>query len=248
MRIVFVHGYGCGGEDWDAQRAALAPRHEVFAPDLPGHGRTPGDLRGASIAHFAGEVAKLIKPPTLLAGHSMGCRVVLEAARRDPDRVAGLVLVDGSRLGTGDPAKAQEAARMQINAVGYPAFIDALFKAMIFKPLLQAPALLARAKRLPADFGTALFLDMVRWGAAEADAALAAVRAPLLAIQSTAMNVEGQRVMLKAGESSSWLDLLRTRIPSVKIQIISGVGHFTQLEAADRVSRSIGGFAESLDA
>ena len=245
MRIVFVHGFGCSREDWDAQREALAPRHEVVTLDLPGHGNAP---RGEpSIANFADEVRKHLATRTVLVGHSMGCRVVLEAARRNPERIAGLVLIDGSRLGAGDPAKAQEAARAQINAVGYPQFVDALFKAMIFKPLPQAPALLARAKRLPADFGTALFLDMVRWGAAEADAALAAVRVPLLAIQSTAMSAEGKRVMLKAGESSPWLDLLRAKVPHARIEVIPEVGHFTQLEAPDRVSRLIAGFVESLE-
>jgi pimeloyl-ACP methyl ester carboxylesterase len=233
MRIVFVHGYGCGGEDWDAQRAALAPRHEVFAPDLPGHGKTPGAPRDASIARFASEVAKLIEPATLLVGHSMGCRVVLEGARNNSSKVAGIVLIDGSRIGSAS----------QIDALGYARFIDGFFGAMIPNPLLQSDALLARAKRMPADFGTALFRDIVRWDAAELDAALAAVRVPLLAIQSTAINAEGKRVLLKAGESSPWLDLLRSRIPSAKIRILSGVGHFTQIEAAGEVSRLIGDFS-----
>lgn len=234
MRFVCVHGYGCGGEDWDAQRAALAPRHEVFAPDLPGHGNTPGAPPDASIARFASEVAKLIEPATLLVGHSMGCRVVLEAAKNNSSDVAGIVLIDGSRIGS---------ASNRIEALGYARFIDGFFGAMIPNPLLQADALLARAKRMPADFGTALFRDIVRWDAAELDAALAAVRVPLLAIQSTAINPEGKRVMLKAGESSPWLDLLRRGIPSAEIRIISGVGHFTQIEAADEVSRLIGDFS-----
>ena len=35
-------------------------------------------------------------PPAILVGHSMGCRVVLEAARRLPDAVEGLVLIEES--------------------------------------------------------------------------------------------------------------------------------------------------------
>jgi pimeloyl-ACP methyl ester carboxylesterase len=244
--LVFVHGFGCSHEDWSAQRRALEARHEVVACDLPGHGRTPGRVQDAGVEHFAREVAGLLSRPAVLIGHSMGCRVVLQAAAYKPDAVRGLVLVDGSRVGMGDPARARETVAQQLGAVGYGAFIDAFFVSMIFRPLPQREALLARAKRLPEDFGRALFLDIVRWDAAALDAALAAVRAPLLAIQSTAMNAERKRVTLRAGESSPWLDLLRARVRGARIEIIPGVGHFTQLEAPDEVSRLIGDFAGRL--
>jgi pimeloyl-ACP methyl ester carboxylesterase len=244
--LVFVHGFGCAHEDWSAQRRALEARHEVVACDLPGHGRTPAKLEDASIAHFAREVTALLSRPAILIGHSMGCRVVLQAAAYKPDAVRGVVLVDGSRVGVGDPTAAQRAVAQQLDAVGYGAFIDAFFVSMIFRPLPNRDALLARARRLPEDFGRALFLDIVRWDAAELDSVLAAVRAPLLVIQSTAMNAERKRVTLRAGESSPWIDLLRAKIPAARVEIIPGVGHFTQLEAPDEVSRLIGGFAGRL--
>lgn len=47
LPLVFVHGFGCSHEDWEAQRKALETRHEVVACDLPGHGRTPGEVKDA---------------------------------------------------------------------------------------------------------------------------------------------------------------------------------------------------------
>jgi pimeloyl-ACP methyl ester carboxylesterase len=96
--LVFVHGFGCSHEDWEAQRKALEGRHEVIACDLPGHGRTPGEVKDAGIANFSRQVEEVLERPSVVIGHSMGCRVVLQAAALQPDKVAGIVLVDGSRV------------------------------------------------------------------------------------------------------------------------------------------------------
>lgn len=244
--FVFVHGFGCASEDWEAQRQALETRFEVVACDLPGHGRTPAAVEDARIEHFGRDVAGLLQQPGVLVGHSMGCRVVLQAAALRPEQVMGIVLVDGSRVGMGDPAVAQRTVAHQLDAVGYGKFIDAFFVSMIFRALPNRDELLARAKRLPEDFGRALFLDIVRWDAAELENVLEAVRAPMLVIQSTAMNAERKRVTMKAGDTSPWLELIKTHVPQARISIVPGVGHFTQIEAPDEVSRLVGRFAERL--
>ena len=156
LPLVFVHGFGCSHEDWEGQRKALEGRHEVVACDLPGHGRTPGEVKDAGIGNFSREVAGLLERPSVIIGHSMGCRVVLQAAALQPDKVAGIVLIDGSRVGQGDPKLAQETVCKQIDTLGYPAFIDHFFVSMIFRPLPWKDEVLARAKRLPMDFGRAI--------------------------------------------------------------------------------------------
>ena len=77
------------------------------------------------------------------------------------------------------------------------------------------------------------------------DAALAAVRVPLLAIQSTTLSPESVRVSLAPGESSPWLDLVRQLVPTARVEVVTGVGHFAQIEAADRVGALIADFASS---
>jgi len=239
--LVFVHGFGCAHEDWEAQRRMLEGRHEIIACDLPGHGRTPSNT--STIKGFAEEVAKLLERPSILVGHSMGCRVVLQANALRPDRVTGIVLVDGSRVGQGDPDVAQRTVAKQVEGAGYARFIDAFFVAMLFRPIPGGEELVARAKRLPEDFGRALFLDIVRWDAAELENCLGKVRVPLLAIQSTAMNADRKRVTLKAGDTSPWLELLKGRVNGARVAVIPGVGHFTMIEAPDEVGRLISGFA-----
>ena len=241
--LVFVHGFACSSEDWHFQLDELRKNAEVVACDLRGHGSTPGRPSECSIEHYGGDVAALLAnldfSKSVLIGHSMGCRVVLEANRLAPERVAGLVLIDGSRQGVGEPDAAEAAARAAIDTTGYLRFAETLFRGMFFQKTKQSEDIVERALRLPAEIGTALWPRVVRWDAAELDAALAAVRAPLMAIQSTAMSAERKRLPLKAGETSPWLDLVRARVPDCRIEVISGVGHFAQLEAADRVNRLI---------
>jgi pimeloyl-ACP methyl ester carboxylesterase len=248
--VVFVHGFACDHTDWIAQIDALAAHHSVLACDLRGHGRTPGEPADCSIetcgADVAALVAERIGAPAVLVGHSMGCRVVLEACRRAPERVAGLVLVDASRLGSGDPGEAAEAMRAAIDFVGFPAFAEALFKQMFLGPSAEAARIVERAKRLSPSVGVALFASMVRWDAARMDEALGAVRVPLMVIQSTTMGPDRKRVALRAGETTPWLDLVRSRAPHARIETLVGLGHFPQLEAPARVNALLANFLGTL--
>jgi pimeloyl-ACP methyl ester carboxylesterase len=179
----------------------------------------------------------------ILIGHSMGCRVVLEAARVAPERIGGLVLIDGSRQGSGDPAAAEKSAREFIEAKGFAAFADGLFRQMFLKESDLSRDIVARAGRMPAEIGSALWPRMARWDAMYLDQVLAGLKAPLLAIQSTYLNPERKRLPLEKGQSSPWLDLLKAQKKGFKIEVVPGVGHFTQLEAGEQVNRLISGFA-----
>jgi pimeloyl-ACP methyl ester carboxylesterase len=250
--LVFVHGFACSHDDWGLQIDHFRGAHEVVACDLRGHGLTPGRPQECTIEHYGGDVAALTVNldlrKAILVGHSMGCRVVLEAARllaraEGAYRVAGLVLIDGSRTGSGDPADAEAAARAMVEKVGYPAFAEALFRQMFFKPSELADAIVARAVESSAQFGPHLWPAMSRWDAGEFDSAMAAVRVPVLVIQSTTRNAALQRAPLKAGESSPYLEMLRKGLPQAQVEVIPEVGHFTQLEAAAEVNRLIERFA-----
>jgi pimeloyl-ACP methyl ester carboxylesterase len=241
--LLFVHGFACAHTDWKFQLEQFKKTHEVMACDLRGHGATPGRPHECSIEHYGGDVAALVNNLELrgvfLVGHSMGCRVVLEAARLLPKRVAGVVLIDGSRAVSGDPDAAESAARAAIGG-NYPAFAENLFRQMFFKPSVEADAIVARAVRSSAAFGAELWPRMARWDAAMVESALATVRGRILAIQSTARGADLKRSPLKPGETSPWLELLKSY--GARIEIVPDTGHFTQLEAPQRVNPLIAEF------
>jgi pimeloyl-ACP methyl ester carboxylesterase len=247
--LVFVHGFACAHEDWAPQVAAFGPRHQVVACDLRGHGASPGEPAACDVAIYGADVAALLRALNLrgavLIGHSMGTRVVLQACLDAPDRVAGLVLVDGSfQAAAGE--RAEEEVRRAIAAAGWAQFAGGLFEQMFFAPSATADRIRARAARLPEAIGTALFPSMVRWDARHMAAALGRVGVPLLVIQSTMLSPERKRVPLAAGANTPWLELVRSRAPHARIEVVPGVGHFTMLEAPDVVNRLLGEFVARL--
>jgi len=233
--LLFVHGFACSHEDWRHQLEFFSKDHETVACDLRGHGATPGRPQECSIEHYGGDVAALVMNLDLanafLIGHSMGCRVVLEAARVLPARrVAGVVLIDGSRAAA-EPAPIED----------YPAFAENLFRQMFFKQTEESEAIVARAVRSSAAFGAELWPRMARWDAASMETALDAARGRILAIQSTTRDARLKRSPMKPGDSSPWVELLKAY--GARVEIIPDTGHFTQLEAPQRVNRLIADFA-----
>src|SRR5689334_22015438 len=165
--LVFVHGFACDHMDWTAQVEALSERHRVVTCDLRGHGYTPGWPQDCSIETYGADVSELVEvlrlAPAVLVGHSMGCRIALEAARQRPGAAAGLVLIDGSFTGTGDPASAERAIYEKIAAKGFRTFSEDFFRDMFPVRFDRSDEITERACKLPVKIGSALFPRISRW-------------------------------------------------------------------------------------
>ena len=239
--FVLVHGFACDHTDWRLQAAHFSKDHRVLAPDLRGHGANSAAPADCSIETYGADVAALLEKSGLrdavLVGHSMGCRVVLQAYLDAPQRVGALALVDGSWPGGGDPAAVERASREAIEKLGYVNVARGMFNEMFLAPSPLGAAIVERALKLPEAVGAALFPRMQRWGAAHTEQALQKVDVPLLVVQSTYLDPQRKRVPLKAGETSPWLDLVRRTVPGARIEIVPGVGHFPQLEAPEQVNK-----------
>jgi pimeloyl-ACP methyl ester carboxylesterase len=98
-RVVFLHGLFGQGKNWTTVAKALATDSRVTLVDLPDHGRSPWSSR-FSYAEMARAVADLIRtdddPPVALVGHSMGGKVAMTLALRQPKLVDRLAVVDVS--------------------------------------------------------------------------------------------------------------------------------------------------------
>ncbi|TQC49623.1 alpha/beta fold hydrolase [Rhodococcus sp. WS4] len=95
--VVLLHGLGANNSSMLPVLADLAADHRVLCPDLPGFGAsaapawryTPDKLSRWLRAFLDAVDARGAE----LIGHSLGGRVALELALRDPDAVTGLVLL-----------------------------------------------------------------------------------------------------------------------------------------------------------
>ncbi len=249
--IVFVHGFGCARSDWDHQVAHFSGQHETVAVDLGGHGTSPGGPEHCRLETHGADVADLLDdlklPPAVLVGHSMGCRVVMAAAAVVPERVKALILVDGSRLGDGG-SNAHEGRAKTMAAIGYQAFAKAAFGQMFGADYdkVKAQAIIVRAMERPAEIAGPLFVDIGRYDAGNMDRLLDGVRVPMLAIQSTQTKPDGKRLPLSPGESTPYLDMLRSKVGGVTIEIVPGIGHFPQLERAAETNTIMAAFLKRL--
>lgn len=96
--LVFIHGWACDRTFWREQVDVFAKDYRVVTLDLPAHGDSGNNRKNWSINGLGEDVATLVKHLGLrriiLIGHSMGGPVALDAARRLPGRVLGMVCVD----------------------------------------------------------------------------------------------------------------------------------------------------------
>src|SRR5262249_26034392 len=93
--LVFVHGWCCDRYYWDRQAAHFAPHDTVVCLDLAGHG-TSGPARTPWTIPALGEdivavVEQLGLAQVVLIGHAAGGLGLIEAARRLPTTVIGVV-------------------------------------------------------------------------------------------------------------------------------------------------------------
>jgi pimeloyl-ACP methyl ester carboxylesterase len=246
--LVFIHGVARFHGDWSAQVDFFSPHHRVITCDLRGHGVSTGEPDRCDIETYGDDVRALLDAldlhSAILVGHSMGVRVVLQANLVASRRVAGLVLIEGSRVGTGDPQLAEQTVRRQIQAVGYSAFLRALFEDMFLEGADPAvkERIISEALTLPEPIGGELIPRFIRWDAQSLGTALDHVAVPVLLVQSTYINPQRARAPLEPGTTSPWLDLIQRSVPETRTRIVSGAGHFVMIEQPQAVNQHIAEF------
>ncbi len=101
--LIIVHGGSEGAKGWRKTVAELARKYRVYAPDLPGWGRSQpldGDYYIPELVEFVDRFAASMGLGRFyLMGHSMGGAIALTYTLKYPGRVEKLVLVSSLCLG-----------------------------------------------------------------------------------------------------------------------------------------------------
>lgn len=157
--LLLLHAVGESSGTWREVLPVLAARYTVYAPDLPGFGRSaplarqredgePSPVRfAATMADFLAAVLDVDAGPVTVLGNSFGGTTAMELTLRHPERVGHLVLEDSAGLG--------RYVHPALSALTVPGFGDALVRLARTRPVaaqrawLRVPLLFARPELAP---------------------------------------------------------------------------------------------------
>ncbi len=227
--LIFIHGWCCDRSYWDAQLLYFAQKYKVVAIDLAGHGESGLDRKEWTMGAFGEDVVavvdKLNLDQVVLVGHSMGGPVILEAARRMPKRVIGLVGVDTLQNFEG------KLTQEEIDDWFSPLranFVEATrnFVRTMFTPNSD-PALVEKIvtdmSSAPQEVGSGALEGYVDFQNNEIIRVLQEVQAPI-----TCINSDQYPTNVEANQHYA---------PSYKAVIMSGAGHFNMIEDPETFNR-----------
>ena len=258
--LLLIHGLGSAGYmEWRFNLRRLGTRHTVYAPDLPGFGRSdkPAGAR-YSLEFFARTLVRYMQELKLrsaaMMGTSLGGGIALELALRHPRRVTKLVLVNS--VGLGRPRLQPHYPLLALPGVGE------LGMRAVQRGLRVAPAPLIRriaARMAAADADRDQLLNDAYLGqlremfAAEGypEAYLATVRS-LLSLPALARSFDVSArlaglalpVLLIWGANDPIFPLENaTRahrlLPDSRLVVLDGAGHTPQAERPDQFNRAV---------
>ena len=234
--LVFIHCGSCDRNVWENQVPVFSKKHKVVTIDLPGHGESGQGRKNWSIESYADDVntviTKLKLKRMILIGSSMGGPIALEANRRSPDRVVGIVPVDTlHNVETKLDPKVMENVMAQLRA-NYKVAMTGFMNQLLFSPSTPAAVksrMISAATASPPELAIAILEGILKYDSAPA---LREVKVPIRAINSDMTPTN--------------LEVNRKYAPQFDAVIIKGSGHYPMLEHPARFNELLAEFIRKL--
>lgn len=190
--IVLIHGWGCQRGDWAGVERELAHGHRVAALDLPSFGESSARRDRYTVRAFAEDVSAVIDAEGLagaaVVGHSMGGAIALETAVLRPD-VTSVVGVDSFHYLQVYPPQDETVVAgfislFRADPEGAVVGLVAASSVPGTDPAVIADATAGQTAAARNPQSLSALEETLRW---DLDAALAAVRVPVVALVSGAL-------------------------------------------------------------
>lgn len=230
--LVFIHCGSCDRHVWENQVPVFSKKHKVVTIDLPGHGESGRGRKNWSIESYADDVntviSKLKLRRVILIGSSLGGPIALEANRRSPDRVVGIVPVDTlHNVETKLDPKVMENVIAQLRA-NYKVAMTGFMNQLLFSPSTPDAVksrMISAATASPPELAIAILEGILKYDSAPA---LREVKVPIRAIN--------------ADMTPTNLEVNRKYAPQFDAAIIKGSGHYPMLEHPARFNELLAEF------
>lgn len=265
--VLAVHGITASHLAWPMVADAL-PQTRIIAPDLRGRGGSrhlPGPW---GMTQHADDLARLLDATgverAVVAGHSMGAFASVVFAHAHPDRVAGLVLIDGGlplpRVEVVDGGGEEVAIRVLGPAARrltmtfpsrdayldfwrvHPAFVDdwsEVVEQYVDYDLVDEHGELRSASRLEAVAADTLELN----GGADYLEALASLRAPVPFLRAPRGLLGEDGGLYPPDVIAAW----GQQYPVLQVTTVPDVNHYTILMTRHGVAAVVAAIADALD-
>ena len=232
--VVFIHGWTCDHTFWARSVPEISAKRRVIAVDLPGHGASDKPETAYSLDLLARGVEAVLREAgvtkAVLIGHSMGTAVSARFFQLFPDRVAGIIIVDGFL-----PLKPSDAASRQKSLLPFREDYEKTATNMINGMFVEATAeelrreILSKMLATPRHVGISAMERM-----AEIDAGgMKAPSTPVLALMKK-----------RPERDEAFENFLRGIFPNLSYQAWDGAGHFLMMEQPERFNREVLAFLD----
>jgi pimeloyl-ACP methyl ester carboxylesterase len=232
--VILLHGAGGNNLSWPPELRRL-PGQRIYAPDLPGHGKSDGIGR-QSIADYAGCVLDLMNELKLrkavFVGHSMGGAIALEIALHHPSRTLGIAIINAGSSLRLPPQLLQNTASPATFPLAIKAIGELAFSAQA-DPQLKEAAL----QRMSEIRSSVLQGDFLACDAFDVTARLGRVKVPTLIVCAA----EDKMVAPYSSQN------MHLKIKNSLLQTIDGAGHMVILENPLVVANSLQFFLNRIE-
>jgi pimeloyl-ACP methyl ester carboxylesterase len=231
--VVFIHGAGGNYLHWPPEVRRL-PGQRIFAPDLPGHGRSDGVGRQA-IDDYAQCILDFLDAlrihKAIYIGHSMGAAIALTLALDYPRRVLALGLMGGGARLKVSPDLIQNTSS--------PATLPQAFQdiaGMAFSPVVEPRLKQLAMQRMAATRSTVLNGDFIACNQFDVMDRLAKIRVPTLVV----CGADDRMTPLRYSEH------LASSIKRAELVIVPDAGHMVMIEKPKAVATALASFIKEI--
>lgn len=224
--VLFLHGMGCDGTDWQPQVDALSDRCRCITIDHRGHGQSDRSVSdGYSIDGFAADAAAVLDHLGVgrvhVVGLSMGGMIAQQLAVNEPQRVCTLALLD-TFARPGAMGEGMGAMADQVETAGLDAIAGG-FQSMVFAAATRErkPEVVERFdSQFRGNSPACLAWAMRAIAGIDVYGRLGGVAAPTIVF----CGAEDNLTPLAQAEE------LAAAIPGARLEIVPEAGHFSNIE------------------
>jgi len=235
LPVVFVHSLAGNTHQWAAQLRHIRTMRRAVALDLRGHGQSLPPANGDyAIESMAQDVQTVVDQlgieRFILVGHSMGGSVAGAYAGADPERVAGLLLVDPSGDSTKMPIEQVQQYLGTLESEAYSNVVEGYWSQLLTGSSETTQAKLMQDLRdTPKATVVGVFKALFKYN-------------PVPALE----RYDGPRLSVITAINETPFSVHHL-VPNLPHKMLTGTGHWLQLDKPEEFNRIMDEFLASID-